>query len=59
LKRLYVDRIIGTQPKKKILTCPSCEKLIGFLYTYKKESRPAYKLFVGAVTRTRLSVLEK
>ena len=38
---------------KKIpnLTCSHCKYVIGVPIIYKKESRPAFRLFVGAVTK--------
>jgi len=50
LKRLYVDRIVG--PKglaAKNLTCKKCQTVLGVRTIYKKENRPAYRLFAGAV----------
>jgi transcription elongation factor Elf1 len=51
LKRMYIDRMIDIQPENDILTCKSCEQSLGVLINYKKENRPAYRLFVGAVTK--------
>lgn len=61
LKRMYVDRILSPQnlarllkiPLKKLpqLVCEHCQRLIGIPYLYEKEKRPAFRLFVGAVTK--------
>jgi hypothetical protein len=61
LKRMYIDRIFSPQKLvdlqkvlfKKIsnLTCSHCKHVIGVPIIYKKESRPAFRLFVGAVTK--------
>ena len=51
LKRMYVDRIsdptcvIGD----KSLVCASCGVHLGNAMVYEKESRPAYRLALGAV----------
>ena len=52
LKRLYVDRISGSACKVgKNLLCPDCKQVIGSYIIYKKENRPAYRLFVGSITK--------
>lgn len=61
LKRMYLDRIYGSQkysdlqnaPPKTIpkLACSGCKQVVGVLYTYAKENRLAFRLFVGAVTK--------
>ncbi len=50
LKRLYRDRIAGGL-KSKDLACPKCKTLLGVSIIYKKEDRPAVRLFVGAVEK--------
>lgn len=50
LKRLYLDRI-DSRTKQEKLTCPKCKELLGIYFVYKKENRPAYRLFAGAVTK--------
>lgn len=54
LKRLYLDRINrkgkGVSSSAK-LTCPKCKTLLGVSIVYKKEKRPAYRLFAGAVSK--------
>jgi hypothetical protein len=55
LKRMYVDRFINNNPKSEMLTCPNCKESLGMLYDYKKENRPAYKLFTGAITKKVVS----
>ncbi len=53
LKRMYADRII--EPSKPLglkgLDCPGCGASLGVRMIYKKEDRPAFRLFVGAVTK--------
>jgi hypothetical protein len=51
LKRMYVDRFVDNKPASKGLTCGSCSTALGVLINYKKEDRPAYRIFVGAVTK--------
>ncbi len=52
LRRLYIDRI--SNPAIKIsgtkLMC-ECGHLLGIKIIYKKEDRPAYRLFVDAVNK--------
>jgi hypothetical protein len=55
LKRMYVDRFIDTSPKGSDLICENCDRQLGTLIDYKKENRPAYRLFVGAVTKKIVS----
>jgi ribosomal protein S27AE len=52
LKRLYLDRI-RKELKQKNLTCPNCKQLLGIATIYKKENRPAYRLFAGALVKSR------
>ena len=51
LKRTYLDRIIGSKIGKSSLVCPKCKELLGVSIVYKKENRPAIRLFVGAVSK--------
>lgn len=54
LKRMYLDRIFAPRiipSKAREFICPSCKKIIGVLYTYKKETRPAIRLFQGSVSK--------
>ncbi len=51
LKRMYIDRMSGTSSAQKELTCTNCHETLGTRITYKKEDRPAYRLFVGAVSK--------
>ena len=51
LKRVYVDRFIDINPNTPELVCKSCERILGSLIDYKKENRPAYRLYVGAVSK--------
>jgi hypothetical protein len=56
LKRLYIDRMIGKNiPTGKDLTCSKCKTLLGVWIIYKKENRPAYRLFAGAVEKKVIS----
>ncbi len=55
LKRMYVDRFIDFTPAGNALRCASCDRELGILYTYEKETRPAYRLFVGAVDKKIVS----
>ncbi|NBS41166.1 hypothetical protein EBS80_00720 [bacterium] len=50
LKRMYLDRFEGTPPTDTFV-CPGCKELLGVAMTYKKENRPAIRLFVGAVAK--------
>jgi hypothetical protein len=52
LKRLYLDRIINLKnTEEKELVCKKCKTVLGVLIVYKKENRPAYRLFAGAVAK--------
>lgn len=51
LKRMYVDRFVDFSPTDDELICQSCQRVLGCLINYKKENRPAYRLFVGAVNK--------
>lgn len=57
LKRMYIDRMIDPEVSttKKDLSCPGCKELVGVHIIYKKEQRPAYRLFVGSVTKEIVS----
>ena len=50
---MYVDRMIKPRVSllSKELRCPSCKEAIGVRIIYKKEERPAYRLFVGSVKK--------
>lgn len=54
LKRLYLDRIfdINTKSENSDLYCDNCDTLIRIHYIYKPEKRPAYRLFVGAISKS-------
>jgi hypothetical protein len=53
LKRMYIDRIV--EPKNAALmgklVCKKCKEVLGVSIVYKKENRPAYRLFEGAVMK--------
>lgn len=61
LKRLYLDRIHEPQKLSELqhtqikkvpnLICPKCGSLIAIPYTYPKEKRKAFRLFVGTVKK--------
>ena len=57
LRRMYIDRI--NDPKisitKKDLSCPKGH-LLGVKTIYEKENRPAFRLFVDAVTKKIVKV---
>ncbi|MBI3632058.1 MAG: hypothetical protein HY225_01260 [Candidatus Vogelbacteria bacterium] len=52
IKRMYIDRMI--EPKvsvsNKNLECPNSHTL-GVKYIYDKENRPAFRIFVAAITK--------
>jgi hypothetical protein len=50
LKRMYIDRM-SEEYTKPLLTCAQCYQILGTKIIYEKELRPAYRLFVGAVTK--------
>lgn len=47
---MYIDRITGFKNSNKLI-CPKCNRLLGIRIIYEKENRPAYRLFVGAVSK--------
>ena len=53
LKRLYLDRIIHPTDltEKKNLECRKCKTVLGIHMIYKKENRPAFKLFAGVIEK--------
>ncbi|MDP2704415.1 MAG: hypothetical protein Q8P01_04330 [bacterium] len=53
LKRLYLDRIVSSSDlkDKEKLECKKCKTVLGVRIMYKKEHRPAYRLFAGAVEK--------
>ena len=51
LKRLYKDRIDGGVAGGVMLRCPKCKEILGTAIIYKKEGRPAYRLFQDAVAK--------
>jgi hypothetical protein len=52
LRRMYIDRIsdAGVSLSRKDLSCPKGH-LLGVKIIYDKEKRPAFRLFVDAVTK--------
>lgn len=58
LKRMYLDRMYGmdtTKWLKENFECPKCKTLLGIPIIYKKEDRPAIRLFAGAVGKKIIS----
>ena len=61
LKRMYIDRIVSSPMYSNIqktlikdlpqCVCPHCGEVLGVPMIYKKEDRPAYRLFVGCVKK--------
>lgn len=51
LKRMYIDRMDGIVTDEDKLLCPQCKEMLGSKIIYEKEDRPAYRIFVGAVTK--------
>jgi hypothetical protein len=52
LRRMYLDRIINKRVpiSGKNLNCPEAH-LLGIKIIYKKENRPAFRLFVDSITK--------
>lgn len=55
LRRMYVDRMIDLRPTGKVLSCNNCHRELAIRIIWQKENRPAYRLFVEAVNKTRAS----
>ncbi len=58
LKRMYLDRIHEIDTRKWLKSnfeCPSCKTILGVPIIYKKEDRPAIRLFAGAVGKRIIS----
>jgi hypothetical protein len=55
LKRMYIDRFIDTKLETNKLSCESCKIVLGIKINYKKENRPAYRLFIGSVNKKIIS----
>ena len=52
LMRMYIDRIIAPKTSaSKNLVCAQCKTVIGVPIIFKKENRPALRLFAGAVNK--------
>jgi len=51
LKRIYLDRIVSSNDLKgkEKLECKKCKTVLGIHMIYQKETRPAYRLFAGAI----------
>jgi len=52
LRRMYLDRIMNTHAslERKDFRC-RCKHLLGVKMMYEKEKRPAFRLFVDAVSK--------
>lgn len=59
LKRMYIDRMEPNSHEETLLACVECARVIGTKIIYEKENRPAYRLFVGAVTKKIIKKTEK
>jgi len=53
LKRLYLDRIVSSNDlkDKDKFECKKCKTVLGIRTLYKKENRPAYRLFAGSIEK--------
>lgn len=52
LKRLYLDRIYDLKLNQTHdLICPKCKESLGISAIYKKENRPIFRLFAGAIKK--------
>jgi len=51
LKRMYIDRMDPMSTRDNELACPNCRQALGTRIIYEKENRPAYRLFVGSITK--------
>lgn len=53
LKRIYLDRILSkiSFVKHKEFTCRHCKKIIGTFFIYKKENRPAIRLYQDSIVK--------
>lgn len=51
LKRMYHDRISDFPTNSSQLVCTGCGSVLGVGIIYEKENRPAYRLFVGSITK--------
>jgi ribosomal protein S27E len=53
LKRMYLDRIVEPETKRvgKVLKCDKCGTIIGTFYIYKKENRPAFRIYQNAIIK--------
>lgn len=57
IKRMYIDRIshAAIDLDKKALHC-NCGRIIGTRYIYKKEGREAFRIFVGAISKSLVKI---
>lgn len=68
LKRTYLDRISNSEKFENLqhlsfneipqLICPNCGEHVGTPIVYKKENRPAFRLFEGAVSKKIVNLSE-
>lgn len=60
LKRMYIDRIVESYAKAGTnLICHKCGHVLGVRCIYKKEKRPAFRLFVGSVIKKIVKNINK
>lgn len=48
---MYLDRMTEQSTDRDNLLCQQCKEILGKMIVYEKEDRPAFRLFVGAVTK--------
>ena len=59
VRRMYIDRLHLSRIRvNKEASCPDCKRIIGTKIIYKKESRPAIRLYVDAVIKKIVSAKE-
>ncbi len=59
LRRMYIDRLHTSHIQVgKEASCPDCKRVIGTKIQYKKENRPAIRLYVDAVAKAIISANE-
>ena len=52
---MYFDRVLQRDTTEKELKCEKCGEILGTKIIYKEENRPAYRLYVDAVTKKIIS----
>jgi transcription elongation factor Elf1 len=56
LRRMYKDRMLDADLAKGDLVCKHCSRVLGIDTIFEKEDRPAYRLFVDAVKKRKVSI---